>query len=124
MHLHATLAAGGFENESALGQATLELQPAVDGPWTLLTGEYPKPRRRRELEPMAEAARVVHLRQVYPDLRHSDAALRQSDAGAPAIEELEIREGLAGELGRPIVPRGTRRAPADDELAIALLLAA
>lgn len=91
-------------------------QPAIDGPWRLLTGEYPKLRRRGELDslpkpaqtsfPRVEPAPSIHLREVHTDLRvlYTDREV-----------ELAFREGLAGELVAPVGPRGTSPARADEE---------
>jgi hypothetical protein len=87
-------------------------QPASDGPWRRLTGEYPKARPRP----------VVVV--VPPELPLPPPAPTQP---APIVVmvsgESVFREQLLGALTVP-VPRGTERGRDEAELAIALLLAA
>jgi hypothetical protein len=89
-------------------------QPAVvDGPWRLLTGEYPKPRRREErpqLPPLMLPRLPVPPPVAAPELRI-------------VIErESPFREILGAEISLP--PKPIKRPDEDADLAIALLLAA
>jgi hypothetical protein len=92
-------------------------QPAVDGPWRKLSGEYPKPNKRRKSGPLLE-----------PVLVHFPPPLSPRPPAAPAPIVLVVsgespyRDVIAGELVAP-VPRETPP-PAELEMAIALLLAA
>lgn len=96
-------------------------QPAIDGPWRKLTGEYPKRRKRREPAPLLEAISIPPLAApaiVPRQVRAENAELRAEHA------VVEMREAVIGELLEPHDSRETGPARAEAELAIALLLAA
>jgi hypothetical protein len=92
--------------------------PAVDGPWRLLSPEYPKP-KKRDVEKI-----------FWPGDAHYPPVAPPAAPGAAPIDlvarpEAPLHDRLAGGLVRP-VPRGTDPAlaelEAEEEAAIALLL--
>lgn len=104
---------------SGIWAAGAQASPNVnDGAWRKLTGEYPKPRRRKKPAPQVAPLFPLHTTKPAPQpAPRSAPQLRVVVSG-----DSPYREQLLGELAAP-VPRETVQ-DQDYGLAIALLLAA
>lgn len=114
----------GFWSDGFWGASQPASQPAIDGPWRKLTGEYPKRRKRREPAPLLEAISIPPLAAPAIALRQARAARAENAELRAEHAVVEMREALIGELLELHDSRGTGPARAEAELAIALLLAA
>lgn len=117
-------AADGRDTASASGEVSGGAQPASnDGAWRLLTGEYPKPLRRPE--PRLDPATLPPLRLPRVTASPAPAAIVLPGLRIIADQDSELRERLLGDLIAPLGPSPAEiRRRRDEELAIALLLAA